>query len=224
MIVAAPVAKSLRPIQQFVFDGLTWQQYETLLDLLGERRLRHTYVRGSLEVATPSYDHEWSKTLLGDFVATLCRVLRIPRNNAGSTTIKEENWDRGLEPDECFFVGEKSVAAMRGKTEFNAERDPPPDLVVEIDVTASSDRRIEMYRLMGVPEVWRMKNENVVFLGLSKNGRYRQIKKSRHFPFLASDDVTRFVAMRHELQDDTEVERQFELWVQDKIKPRKKRI
>ncbi|MBP87199.1 MAG: hypothetical protein CMJ64_10845 [Planctomycetaceae bacterium] len=224
MIVAAPLQKSLQPLQRFVFDGLTWATYETLLDSLGENHLRHTYLEGSLEVVTPSYDHEWSKTLLGDFVATLCRVSRIPRKNAGSTTMKDEDWDRGLEPDECFFIGDESVAAMRGKTQFDVSRDPPPDLVVEIDVTASSDHRIEMYRLKGVREVWRSKNDTIVFLGLSKNGHYRQIKKSRHFPLLTSQELTRFVAMRHELGDDTEVELQFEEWVREQIKPRKRRI
>jgi Uma2 family endonuclease len=220
LIVAAPGRNSLQPLQRFVFDGLSWAQYEALLASLGERRLRHTYTKGSLEVVTPSYDHEWSKTLIGDLIATLCRALRLPRQNAGSTTMKREGWERGLEPDECFFVGKKSVAAMRGKTEFDADRDPSPDLVVEIDVTASSDQRIEMYRRMRVPEVWRSKNETIVFLGLSKDGRYRQIKKSRHFPFLSSQELTRFVAMRHELGDDTEVELRFEEWVRQQIKAR----
>jgi hypothetical protein len=53
VIIAAPIVDSLKPLQQFVFNGLTWKQYETLLESLGERRLRHTYVAGSLEVVTP---------------------------------------------------------------------------------------------------------------------------------------------------------------------------
>ena len=226
-VVAAPTTEKLTcdplaPLQRYVFSGLSWEQYETLLDNLGENRLRHTFVKGSLEVVTPSYGHEWSKSLLGDFVATLCRVLRLPRINAGSTTMKKQDWERGLEPDECFFIGHESVAAMRSKDEFDADRDPPPDLVVEIDVTASSDDRIEIYRRMGVAEVWRSKNKVVTFLGLTKNGRYRKIKHSHHFPFLTSEELTRFAAMQHEL-DDTELELQFEVWVRQQIKPRKEK-
>ena len=209
MIVAAPIVESLKPLQQFVFDGLSWEQYETLLDSLGEQRLRHTFVEGSLEVVTPSYDHESSKTFVGDIVAVLCRVLGVPRAGAGSTAMKKEAWKRGLEPDECFYLGDKSVSAMRSKREFDADKDPPPDLVVEVDVTASSKHRIEMYRRMGVSEVWRCRNHNVTFLGLMKDGRYRQIKRSRHFPVLTSEDLTRFLAMRDEL-DDTALELRFD--------------
>jgi len=216
VIVAATVADSLAPLQQFVFDGLSWEQYETLLDSLGERRLRHTFAQGSLEVVTPSYGHESSKTLLGDFVAVLCRITHTPRKSAGSTTMKKRAWKRGLEPDECFYIGQRSVAAMRGRDEFDADRDPPPDLVIEIDVTASSDNRIEMYRRMGVAEVWRDKSEIITFLGLTKDGRYRQIKRSRQFPFLTSDKLTQFVATRHQL-DDTELELRFEAWVKEQL-------
>ena len=72
MIVAAPIVDSLKPLQQFVFNGLSWEQYEALLESLGERRLRHTFVEGRLEVVTPSYEHESSKTLIGNLVAALC--------------------------------------------------------------------------------------------------------------------------------------------------------
>jgi Uma2 family endonuclease len=216
VIIAAPIFDSLKPLQQFVFDGLTWKQYETLLDSLGERRLRHTYVEGRLEVVTPSYDHESSKTFVGGLVEMLCRLYGIPRKGAGSTTMKKEDWERGLEPDECYYIGGKSVAAMRNKVKFDADKDPPPDLVVEIDVTASSKHRIEMYRRMGVAEVWRCRNHAVTFFSLTKDGRYRQIKHSRHFPVLTSEELTRFVGMRQEL-DDTELELRFETWVREQL-------
>jgi len=216
VIIATPLVDSLKPLQQFVFNGLTWKQYETLLDSLGERRLRHTYVEGSLEVVTPSYGHESSKSFVGGLVEMMCRLRRLPRQSAGSTTMKRKDFDRGLEPDECFFLGKDSAAAMRGKTQYYADVDPPPDLVVEVDVTASSKHRIEMYRLLGVREVWRCRNYDVTFLGLTKDGRYRQIKRSRHFPFLSSDDLNRFIDLRQEL-DDTELELQFEDWVREQL-------
>lgn len=222
MIIAAPLLDSLVPKQQFVFDDLSWQQYEKLLESLGERRLRHTFAEGSLEVVTPSYGHESSKSLVGGFVEMMCRHCRLPRRSAGSTTMKKQQWERGLEPDECFYIGKQSATAMRGKEEFDADKDPPPDLVIEVDVTATSKHRIEMYRRMGVPEVWRCKNYAVTFLGLGKDRRYRAIKRSRHFPFLSSERLTQFVELRHEL-DDTELELQFEEWVREQIKPKKEK-
>ena len=222
MIVAAPIVDSLKPLQQFVFDGLTWEQYETLLASLGERRLRHTFVEGRLEVVTPSYAHESSKSFVGGLVEMMCRLCRLPRQSAGSTTMKREDFERGLEPDECFFLGKDSAAAMRGKSQYDADKDPPPDLVIEVDVTSNSKHRVEMYRRMGVPEVWRCRNYVVTFLGLTKDGRYRQILRSRHFSFLSSDELNRIIELRDEL-DDTGVELQFEAWVREQIKTKKER-
>ena len=79
-----------------------------------------------------------------------------------------------------------------------------------------------MYRRMGVAEVWRCRNYAVTFMGLTKDGRYRENKRSRHFPFLTSDDLNRFIELREEL-DDTELELQFEEWVRDQIKARKEK-
>lgn len=84
-------------------------------------------------------DHESSKSLVADFVVTLCRVLRLPRKSIGSTTMKKKAWRRGLEPDEGFYVGEESVRRMGSRRQFDPDRDPPPDLIVEVDITSSSE-------------------------------------------------------------------------------------
>jgi Uma2 family endonuclease len=203
--------------QQFTWYQISWNQYEALLRALGDRRLRHTYVEGALEIVSPSLDHESSKSLLGDIVVTLCRVLHLPRKSIGSTTMKKMRWRRGLEPDEGFYVGEQSVRQMKSRREYDADRDPPPDLIVEIDITNSSDDRIEFYRRLKVGEVWRYRDESVRFYGLIQNGRYRKLNRSRLFPLLTCDELTRFMSLR-DTMDDTELGLRFEEWVLSQIR------
>ena len=111
-------AAASAPEQRFVWYQLSWDQYEAMLRALGDRRLRHTYVEGALEIVSPSMDHESSKSVIGDFVVTLCRVLRLPRKSIGSTTMKKMRWRRGLEPDEGFYVGAESVGQMRSRRDY----------------------------------------------------------------------------------------------------------
>lgn len=215
-VVTSSAAESSAAEQQFVFYGLSWEQYEGLLEAFGDHRLRHTYVEGSLEIVTPSMDHESSKSVLGDFVVGLCRVLKLPRKSIGSTTMRKKRWRRGLEPDEGFYIGPKSVQLMQARREYDPDRDPPPDLIVEIDITSSSDDRLEMYRRLGVGEVWRYRRQAVSFYGLLKNGRYRQMQRSRLFPFLSAADLTRFLSLR-DSHDDTQLELLFEDWVRQQV-------
>jgi len=202
--------------QQFVFHGLSWEQYEGLLRTLGDRRLRHTYVEGALEIVSPSMNHEWAKSLLGELVAISCRVLKLPRKSIGSTTMKKKRWRRAVEPDEGFYVGEKSVRTMRTRRTFNADRDPPPELIVEIDITSSSDERIAFYRRLGVREVWKYSDETVQFLALTRDAKYRKTARSRLFPFLAAADLTAWMAKGNTM-DDTQIELEFEPWAAARV-------
>jgi Uma2 family endonuclease len=40
------------------------------------------------------------------------------------------------EPDECFYI--QNLSAVKGKKRIDLNQDPPPDLVVEIDITSRS--------------------------------------------------------------------------------------
>jgi len=71
----------------------------------------------------------------------------------GSTTFKRLNQARGAEPDSSFYI--QNAARIRGKREIDLTQDPPPDLVVEIDITSSSLNRFQIYATLGVPELWR---------------------------------------------------------------------
>jgi len=72
---------------------------------------------------------------------------------AGSTTYKREVLKRGFEPDSSFYI--KHSKRMRGKKRLDMEIDPPPELLIEIDISNDSMNKFPLYAALGVSEVWR---------------------------------------------------------------------
>jgi Uma2 family endonuclease len=83
----------------------------------------------------PSPGHEIYKKTMGRFVETLAEELNIRIYPLGSTTFKRPGLS-GAEPDECFYI--ENINIVKGKKRIDFTQDPPPDLVVEIDITSSS--------------------------------------------------------------------------------------
>jgi Uma2 family endonuclease len=106
-----------------------------------------------LEVMTISSDHEYFKSLIGNLISRLAEEHDIPIASFGSTTFRKKALERGLEPDECYYVANER--RVRGKRRLDLRRDPPPDLIVEIDVSYRHVDREAIYAAMGVPEMWR---------------------------------------------------------------------
>src|SRR4051794_17149234 len=100
--------------QRFVLYEIGWQGYEAILKIVGDRPIRLTYDRGNLELMSPSREHEQFKSLVGRLVEALSEELDIPSLSLGSTTWRREDLDRGLEPDECFYLGDHAEA-FQGK-------------------------------------------------------------------------------------------------------------
>src|SRR5438309_10063092 len=143
--------------EPLVLENVRWSTYQALLRDLGDRPIHLTYDEGRLEIMTLSPQHEILKTLFGRFIEQLTLELDIPIKSLGSTTIARKELKRGLEPDECYYIGRESL--VRGKMEFNFKKDPPPDLAIEVDVTRSSVSRQRVYAALGVPEMWRYDGE-----------------------------------------------------------------
>ena len=106
---------------------------------------------------TTSPIHEIYKHLLGRMVDTIGEELDIPMFGQGSTTFNREDVDRGLEPDECYYIANAGRVADR--SQLNLETDPPPDLAIEIEITRNVLDRLGIYAALGVPEVWRFDGE-----------------------------------------------------------------
>src|SRR5262249_45343136 len=155
-----------------VFRGVSWGDYEAMLRIVGDRPIRVTYDRGAMEVFMPSFGHEDDAHLLGLVVETLTDELDVPVKAGRTTTHKRRDLDRGTEPDECYWFHE-NARRMVGKRQLDPDVDPPPDLVIEVDVTSSSLKRLPVFAAMGVPEVWRLAGGALECLHLQPDGTYR---------------------------------------------------
>jgi Uma2 family endonuclease len=193
----APAAQAPAPDaggQRFVFRGVSWEFYEGMLALVGERHVRVTYDRGKLELMAPSLNHEWWERRIGLILFLLALEFDIEIQGAGSTTFRREELDRGLEPDECFYV--RHAAQMRGPREVDLSVDPPPDLAIEIDFTSSSLDRLGIYAALGVPEVWRCDTTSLLVLHLHAEGDRREYvpaDRSLSLPNLPVDRLFDFI-------------------------------
>jgi Uma2 family endonuclease len=198
--------------QRFVLRGADWQTYQGILKALGERPVRVTYDRGRLELMTLSHGHERCSKLLGRFVEALTEELDLPIQSGGSTTLSREDLDRGLEPDQCYYL--ESEPLVRDKDEIDLTTDPPPDLAIEVDVTRSSVSRLGIYAALGVPEVWRFDGETLRVYLRGADGQYTATDRSRHFPFLSLPQVVAFLQQRTQL-NETSLVRSFRTWVRE---------
>lgn len=174
-----------------VLNDVAWSEYESMLRIVGERRVRVTYDGGAMEVGTPSQKHEQAAQLLGLFVPRLAEELGIPYEPLGMTTWKKASIRKGLEPDQCYYI--RNEALVRERDVLDLETDPPPDLAIEVDITSSSLDRMGIYEELSVPEVWRTDGREVTIYLLTPEGRYRSSTTSPSFPGLRSADVERFL-------------------------------
>lgn len=203
----------LAPLQQITLTDISWEGYETILNLLGDRPVRVTYSEGALELMILSYAHERYKRLLSRLLETLTEELNIPIASAGSTTFKRKELKQGLEPDECFYIGNEFQ--VRGQLSLDLTEDPPPDLAIEVDISHSSIDRMEIYARLGVPEIWRWENEQLQFWHLQA-GKYCSVEHSPTFPRLSTTTLMEFIALLSRI-DETSIIRRFRVWVRENL-------
>src|SRR5688572_8965256 len=116
-----------------VLYDVSWDTYERLLSAFGDRRLPHTYSNGALEIISATQYYDWLKGFVGRLIETAALDLDIPIKGIGSTTLRRQMKEKGLEPDECYYV--RNETRVRGKRKLDLKKDPPPDLAVEIEVS-----------------------------------------------------------------------------------------
>lgn len=180
------------PEQRIVLRGVSWQTYERLLEDFTDRSVPHfTYDRGTLEIMSPTAKHEKLNRAINLLVEIVAEELGIDVENYGSTTFKRRDIKRGFEPDTCFYI--QNLARVEGKEKIDLRIDPPPDLVIEIDVTNPSVDKLPIYAALGVPEIWLCKDAEVIIYQLAGEG-YERRERSLALPLLTDADLSAFVA------------------------------
>jgi Uma2 family endonuclease len=139
---------------------------------------------------SPSPEHEAYNRSIALLVEFLAAELGIDVYNLGSTTFRREDLERGFEPDSCFYI--ENEERVRGKARIDLSVDPPPDLVIEIDITSPSFSKLTIYAQIGVPEVWRYDGERLKILVL-EGSDYMETAESAVFPPVTSRVLSDFV-------------------------------
>ena len=186
--------------QRFALNSIDWQSYRAISHALTGRHLRITYDRGRLELMTISSLHGTLCRLVYTIISVLTEEFQLPKRGCGDMTCDRESLERGIEPDECFYI--ENEAKVRGKDNLDMSVDPPPDLAVEIDISRDSRRRLSIYAALGVPEVWRFDGTALTVYVRQTNGEYEAVAVSPHFPPIPLAEIEATLKRRHEMDDN----------------------
>ncbi|XZN91976.1 MAG: Uma2 family endonuclease [Microcoleus sp.] len=170
--------------------GIKWQTFKAIMSDVGDGRAwRIAYAEGVLEIRMPLTEHEEPVGMIEHFVGVIVDEMEIEMRQIGALTLEREDLTRAIEPDTCFYIQNESV--VRGKS-INLPADPPPDLVVESDYTSSSLNKFSIYAALGVPEIWRYRNQSLVVYQLVE-GSYQERENSLAFGFLPIAEIPAFI-------------------------------
>ena len=208
---APPIPDGLGPVLLF---GVPWALYERMVEEIAHRHTRFTYDRGTLQIMSPSLEHEWESVAIHDLIAVLTDELNVPLAAFGSTTHKRADLENGMEPDQCYYFN--NLDRMVGKRRLDLDVDPVPDLAIEVEVTRSLVDRIGIYAALGIPELWRFDGRALQVLLLSPDVTYAAADRSPRFPMFAPEELAGWVARAGEL-DNMRWRRELRAWVRDRI-------
>ena len=214
MISVAPIAPPLLiGEKRVVLRNITWDGYQQLLKIVGDKRsARLTFDRGTLEITKPLEQHEFSGRLIERLIIILAVELGLKIKTMGSTTLDRSDLNRGAEPDNAYYIQNQPLVA--GRT-VDLATDPPPDLVVEVDITHTDIDKPALYASMGVPEFWRYNGREWRIYKL-ENSEYLEVSVSPTFPILPKEKLYEFLASAQ--LDEVEAEVDFRNWVRETIK------
>jgi Uma2 family endonuclease len=208
MVIAAPELKSeLQRVgeQRVVLRGLSWDAYLQILNALPQSRAaRLTYDDGVLEITVPLELHEFSGRLIERFIITLIEVMDLKIKTMGSTTMNYPSLKKGAEPDNAYYLQNQPLVKGR---DVDFSQDPPPDLVVEVDITHTDIAKNQFYANLGVPEFWRFNGKvwriyqlrESVYVEVEVSPTFPQVPKERLYVFLADakeDEIDAVRALR----------------------------
>jgi len=176
---------------RFCLNHVSWETYESLLaDYSDTRSPRFTYSEGALEIMSPSGEHEELIEILAMIADIVAEEQQVEFKALGSTTFRRQDLERGTEPDACFYI--QNVERIRGRKEIDLTVDPPPDLVIEVEVTSPVLPKLPVYARLGVPEIWLHDGRAAKILRLAGD-RYEESDQSTVLPAVTQSLLLDFV-------------------------------
>jgi Uma2 family endonuclease len=155
--------------QRVLLHGVSWERFLDVLAARGESSaVRVTYLAGELELMSPSFSHESIKKTIARLIEAYTDELEIDLYGAGSWTLKSKLKKLGIEPDECYSIGKPSRV---------------PELAIDVVWTSGGLDKLDVYRGLGVREVWVWK-QGKIGAHLLRGDRYVRAARSRLLPGL----------------------------------------
>ena len=206
MAVPEPVA-ILEPVgeKRSVLRDLSWEAYVQLMDELPQSSgSRLTYDNGILEITVPLEIHEFSGRLIERFITTLVELMGLRIKTMGSTTMKYPKLRKGAEPGNAYYIQNQPLVKGR---DVDFSQDPPPDLVVEIDITHTDIEKNAFYSSLGVLEFWRFDGKvwriyqlfDRVYVEVEASPTFPKVPKERLYAFLKEareDEIEAVISLR----------------------------
>lgn len=193
-----------------ILPHIPWAEFEFVAKALDDRRdVRLSYYRGKMEITMPSPEHEEYVDLIQDLTRLLVRELGLRMESRGTALLKRELRETGAQPDGCFYI--QHAAEIIGKRQLDLTIDPPPDIVVEVDLSTDLRGKFTIYATLGVPELWRYDGLSFEMYHLTETG-YVEAPASLAFPFLTASVMTDFLEQSKEFGQDAALD-EFRNWI-----------
>ena len=177
---------------QVVWLYVNWESYKQLDDKREHQPgTRFTFSEGVLQIMSVGFTHERLNRRLAMLVGLLAESGEVDFEPAGETTFRREDLEKGFQPDSCFYF--TCLDELRAKEDVNLDVDPPPDLILEIDITSSSLNRLPLFAAVGVPEVWRYEKGAIKIYQLH-GGIYDESPVSQWFPTVNAEQLAGWLA------------------------------
>jgi len=200
---------TIPPGEHLFLHDVNWEEFDSVLAELGESRAtKIAYNNGLLELMTPLPEHERNKELISDLIKVLLEELEIEFCPFGSTTFKSETILKGIEPDNCFYIQNESLVRTLDRIDLNI--DPPPDLVLEIEITSRTHP--DIYLALGVPELWRFEKGELQ-INLLQSGNYVKSENSLVIPDFPLKQIIPQFLKQCQTQGRNQAVKQLRFWV-----------
>lgn len=182
----------LSPVEErILLHNVSWETYEQLLsNYENSSSPRFAFDRGTLEIMSPSSEHEELSDLITQLVFILAEEWNFEYRSFGRTTFRREELESGFEPDGCFYI--QSVDRISGVKRLDLTVHPPPDIAIEVDVTSPSLNKLPIYARIGVPEIWRYDGQKLTIF-LLQGSEYRDSDESQSISRLTSTTLSQLI-------------------------------
>jgi Uma2 family endonuclease len=178
MVVTASESQATqKPVgeQRVLLCQVSWDAYLTILAALPQTRgARLTYDAGDLEITVSLEEHEFYRALIEYFIRGLVELMELPIKTMGSTTMNYPQLAKGAEPDNAYYIQNQPLVKGRN---VDLAQDPPPDLVVEVDITHTDIAKNQFYASLGGPEFWRF-DGRLWRIYVLQSGAYAEVEHS----------------------------------------------